>query len=201
VARNRAVRVWCLRHGESRDVVDRVAGAMPSAPLTAHGRDQAVDAARSLAAERIVRVYASSALRAEQTASLFARIADVEVTVLADLAEVGVGEHEGSRDPAIHARTADVLRAWVVDGDLDQRVGDGESGHEVLARMTSAFQAIADEHAGRTVALVGHVGSLTVALSVLCGLGSRVWGTPLEHARPFRIEWDGKAWRCPAWPG
>lgn len=199
MARRKAVRVWCLRHGESRNVVDRVAGAMPSAPLTARGRDQAVEAALSLAAERIVRVYASPALRSEQTASLFARIADVEVTVLADLAEVGVGAHEGSRDPAVHARTADVLRAWVVDGDLDQRVGDGESGYEVLARMTSAFQAIAAEQAGRTVALVGHVASLTVALSVLCGQGSRVWGTPLEPARPFPVDWDGQAWRCPLW--
>ena len=42
--------------------------------------------------------------------------------------------------------------------------------------------------------------SLTVALGRLCSLGPAVWGTPLPHARPFLVEWDGRAWRCPAWP-
>ncbi|MGH2352459.1 MAG: hypothetical protein ACRDJN_12690, partial [Chloroflexota bacterium] len=44
------------------------------------------------------------------------------------------------------------------------------------------------------------VASLTVALGRLCALGSGVWGTPLPHARPFLVEWDGHAWRCPTWP-
>jgi hypothetical protein len=24
--------------------------------------------------------------------------------------------------------------------------------------------------------------------------------TPLPHARPFLVEWDGQAWHCPTWP-
>jgi alpha-ribazole phosphatase/probable phosphoglycerate mutase len=48
--------------------------------------------------------------------------------------------------------------------------------------------------------VVGHVASLTVTLGLLCDLGARVWGTPLPHARPFPVDWDGTAWHCPAWP-
>ena len=66
--------------------------------------------------------------------------------------------------------------------------------------MTAAFQKIASTHPGETVAVVGHVASLTVTLGRLCSLGSRVWGTPLPHARPFLVEWDGHAWHCPRWP-
>jgi broad specificity phosphatase PhoE len=66
--------------------------------------------------------------------------------------------------------------------------------------VTAAFQKIASAHPGETVAVVGHVASLTVALGRLCSLGSGVWGTPLPHARPFLVEWDGQAWHCPAWP-
>jgi alpha-ribazole phosphatase/probable phosphoglycerate mutase len=96
--------------------------------------------------------------------------------------------------------SADVLRAWVVDRDLGRRAADGETGHQVLARMTAALQQIVSAYPGETVAVAGHVASLTFALGTLCDLGAGVWGTPLPHACPFLVEWDGRAWRCPAWP-
>ena len=114
-----------------------------------------------------------------------------------------------------------MLRAWVVGGELDRRVGDGESGHEVLTRMGAALNLIADRHPdgadlaaepggagpgggagvpGRPV-VVGHVASLTVVAGVLCGLGGAVWGSPLPHAVPFVLRRDGTRWTCPRWPG
>ncbi|MEU9025791.1 hypothetical protein [Actinomadura sp. NPDC048394] len=52
--------------------------------------------------------------------------------MLAGLVKVGIGGLEGARDPATRARTAEVLRAWVADGDLDERVTDGEMGRAVV---------------------------------------------------------------------
>jgi broad specificity phosphatase PhoE len=180
------VRIWCLRHAESEHVTIGTAGAVPTAPLTARGRHQAVDAAQQLAAEPISRIYSSIALRARQTAALLAARRSLRITAMPELIEVGV--------------TAGVLRAWVVEQDLGQRAADGETGHQVVARVTAAFQTIASTHPGETVAVVGHVASLTVALGRLCFLGSGVWGTPLPHARPFLVEWDGQVWHCPTWP-
>jgi broad specificity phosphatase PhoE len=197
---NVRTRVWCLRHGESENVTAALAGALPTAPLTECGRQQAVRAARTLAGEPIRRVYSSTALRARQTARPLAAAHGVQVESMPELVEVGIGRHEGSSDPAVRRRTADVLRSWVVEGDLGEQVADGETGHEVLARMATALQRIAEQHPGETVAVVGHVASLTVALGQLCALGSSVWGTPLSHAEPFPIEWDGNRWTCPAWP-
>lgn len=93
-----------------------------------------------------------------------------------------------------------MLRAWVVERDLGRRAADGETGQQVVARVTAAFQMIAGAHPGETVAVVGRLASLTVALGRLCALGAGVWGTPRPHARPFLVEWDGHAWRCPTWP-
>jgi len=180
------VRVWCLRHAESENVTTGTAGAVPTAPLTARGRHQAINAAQKLAAEPITRIYSSTALRARQTAELLAAAPGLHITAMPELVEVGI--------------PAEVLRAWVIEQDLGQRVADGETGHQVVARVTAAFQRIASAHPGETVAVVGHVASLTVALGRLCSLGSVVWGTPLPHARPFLVEWDGQAWHCPAWP-
>jgi broad specificity phosphatase PhoE len=180
------VRIWCLRHAEAEHVALGTAGAVPTALLTARGRRQALAAARQLAAEPIARIYASTAMRARQTAALLATVPGLRVTALPELVEVGC--------------TADELRAWVVEQDLGRRAADGETGQQVVARVTAAFQQIARSHPEETVAVVGHTASLTVALSRLCALGAAVWGTPLLHARPFLVAWDGRAWRCPTWP-
>lgn len=195
------VRVWCLRHGESQNITAHVAGAVPAAPLTQHGRSQAVAAAQVLAGEPIARIYTSTALRTRQTAELLTATPAAGFSALPGLVEMGIGRHEGSTDPAVRKQTAEVLRAWVVERDLGRRVADGETGYDVVARTTAALQQIVGAHPGETVAVVGHVAALTVTLSRLCALGARVWGTPLPHAHPFLVEWNGHAWHCPAWPG
>lgn len=118
--------VWCLRHGESTNVVAGASGALPTAPLTPLGREQARRAAPALTGIRTV--YASTALRARQTAELLGGT----VVTRPELVEFGVGGREGEVDAGLRRETAEVLRARVVDGDLDRRVADGETGHEAV---------------------------------------------------------------------
>jgi alpha-ribazole phosphatase/probable phosphoglycerate mutase len=66
---NDRVRLWCLRHAESENVITGTAGAVPTAPLTARGHHQAIKAAGALAAEPITRICSSTALRARDTRS------------------------------------------------------------------------------------------------------------------------------------
>ncbi|MEU6750957.1 histidine phosphatase family protein [Spirillospora sp. NPDC046719] len=107
----------CLRHAESENVVAGLAGALPNAPLTARGRLQAAAMARALTP--IEHVYASTAERARQTAEAITRAQGVAVTAMPELVEVRIGGLEGRTDRATRARTAAVLRSWVVDGNLD----------------------------------------------------------------------------------
>ncbi|TMR94940.1 histidine phosphatase family protein [Nonomuraea basaltis] len=185
---------------ESENVIAGAAGALPLASLTTKGRLQAGKAAKRLINEGITRIYASTAVRARQTAEILARTLRVDVVQMQDLVEVGVGSSEGAIDPATRARTAAVLRSWIVDGDLREAVADGEDGHAVTTRIVAALTSIAAEHPGETVAVIGHVASLTTGLSALCGLGQRVWGAPLPHAVPFVVEYNGRSWQCSSWP-
>jgi broad specificity phosphatase PhoE len=194
------MRIFCLRHGESANVLARTAGVLPQAPLTPVGRRQAHAAADILAGEPVAAIYSSTAVRAADTAGIIGRTHGLKTVCQAELLEVGIGSAEGSADPAIGALTAAVLRGWIVDGQLDARVGDGESGSEVVARVGSALAKIAAAHPGGTVVVVGHVASLTVALNQLCGLGGAPWGAPLPHAVPFLVEHDDGGWRCDSWP-
>jgi broad specificity phosphatase PhoE len=189
-----------LRHAESENVVAGASGAIPMAPLTDRGREQAAHAAAdpAVAAARVL--YASTAVRVRQTAEIIARTKGAAVIFLPELVEVGIGGAEGVVDATLRRETAVVLEAWVVDGDLERRIADGETGHDVLARMRTALDGIAAEHAGERAAVIGHVGSLTLALSVLCGLGSAVWGAPLPHAVPFAVQVEGPRWSCKDWP-
>ena len=192
-------RLACLRHGESENVVGRQAGALPGARLTARGRDQAAAAAVPLRGWQADAIYASNAVRAQETAAIIAAALHLDVTVLPALAEVGLGAAEGATDAGTWRCVAQVHQDWLVRGDLGPRVADGESGHEVTGRMSRALAGIADAHPRGTAIVVGHTGSLAAAVSVLCGHGPALWPVPLEHAVPFPLTREGSRWSC-RWP-
>lgn len=199
-----AVRLICLRHGES---TDNVAGVLSSralgAPLSDTGRTQACLAASRLRADGVVAVYCSTTSRAVQTAGILATDLGVPAVTVDGLAEYDLGECEGARDPAALARSRELMRSWIVHGDLDIRLPGGESGREVADRFGRAVRWIADRHRGRTAAVVSHVGTLTVGLLALCDdLGpDEVWDRVLPHAVPFPVEARGSGWHCVGWPG
>lgn len=199
-----AVRVMCLRHGESTDNAAGVlSGRPPGAPLSVLGRAQAERAVPVLRRERVVAVYSSSARRAAQTAGIAAAGLGVPTAQAPGLEEYGLGECEGATDSAALTRCVSVMRGWIVAGDLDARLPAGESGRQVADRFVGALRGIADRHRGQTVAVVSHVGTLTIGLMALCaGLGpEQVWGAILPHATPFAVDFDGSTWRCQQWPG
>ena len=189
----------CLRHAESDNVARQQAGALPAAHLTPRGQGQAAAAAGQLRGQHAGMIYASSALRSRQTAAIIARDLGLEVAVLPALSEVTAGSKEGATDPATRLLTAQVLKAWIVHGDLGARVADGETGHDVAARVTAALEQIAAACPRQTAIVVGHVASLTTGISMLCHNGPALWGSPLPHAIPFPLTRDGARWQV-QWP-
>src|SRR5262249_46569437 len=95
------------------------------------------------------------------------------------------------------------LDAWLLEGDLDQPAGDGETGDAVLARVAGALATIADQHRGQAVAVVSTAGPLTLALPALCtGLSPLVARThPLPPGPTVHIEFDSEGWPpLKGWP-
>jgi len=177
-------RLICLRHAEAERITTQLAG-LPDPSLTARGRDQAAAAASRLRSEQAGMVYASSAVRSRQTAAIIAERLGLQIVVMPALSEVAVA--------------AQVLEAWIVHGDLGARVADGETGHAVASRVTAALAEIAAACADQPAIVVGHVASLTTAISVLCCNGLSLWGAPLPHAIPFPLTREGARWQV-QWP-
>jgi len=195
--------IICLRHAEDeRRIWDSSHGtvgngAPPDPPLTPQGYRQAKVAAHLLLGKVPQKVFVSEALRARQTGAIIASYLGVQIEVVPALAEASMGR--GDREPRKPGVAADVLRQWIVDGHLSDRLMDGETGHEVARRMTSALYTIAAQCCGSLAIVIGHVASLTVGISTLCRNGPALWGKPLPHATPFLLTVNSEGWQV-RWP-
>ena len=193
----------CLRHAESappiwdssRGTVG--AGAPPDPPLTQRGRQQAKAAAHRLLGKRPQRVFVSEAVRSRQTGAIIASYLGAKIEVAPALAEASMGSSD--REPREPGLAADVLRQWIVCGNLSARLTDGETGHEVALRMKSALNEIGARCHDSLAIVVGHVASLTVGVSALCHNGPALWGKPLPHATPFALIVSSESWQV-EWP-
>ena len=105
----------------------------------------------------------------------------------------------GDREPTKPGLAADVLRQWIVCGNLSIRLMDGETGHEVALRMKSALNEIGAKCHDRLAIVVGHVASLTVGVDALCQNGPALWGKPLPYATPFVLTVTSEGWHV-QWP-
>jgi broad specificity phosphatase PhoE len=102
--------------------------------------------------------------------------------VVADpaLREVNYGAWEGLSESEITTGWADLWAARVAD-PYEVSPPEGESYRTLWNRLQPAWERIVAMHAGDTVAVVGHNGSLRVLVSHLLG-------APLANARRLRVE-------------
>lgn len=197
------VRLVCLRHGEFGTDLGAYSTARPGPALSAAGRSATTELLPRLRTLNVRRVYASPLLRARQTAEVLGAGLALPVDIDDGLAEYDIGEAEGATEDTVRRQVPTVLRSWLLDADLDARIPGGESGAEVLDRFGKSIQQIADRHRGETVAVISHVGTLSLGLATLCaGLSpATVWGRPLGHCVPIQVSYDGEIWRyLSGWP-
>lgn len=162
------MRLTLLRHGQTPS---NVAGALDTAPpgpgLTELGFLQAAAAARALAGESVVALFASNQLRAQQTAAPLAQSRALDVGILPGLCEIAAGNLEMATDAGSVHRYIGTLISWI-DGDLGQRIPGGASGTEFLDRYDEAVEHIVE----RVLADAGPGGS---AVAVSHGAAIRAW--------------------------
>jgi probable phosphoglycerate mutase len=195
-------RLVLVRHAESEDNVGTsLSAAVPGLGLTDRGRDQAKALAEALTHDAVAHVYASPLRRARETAEVLAGALGVGVTVVDDLREFSLGQHEGADRATALAPVGEMYLGWLLEGSLDRRLDGGESGREVVDRFAAAVGEIADLHRGQTVAVVSHGGTLSLGATVLCANLAPVLvrDHPLDHCARVVVEYDGEAWRALSW--
>jgi probable phosphoglycerate mutase len=164
-------RLILVRHGESEaNVVNSMHTRVPGPPLTGPGHQQAGALVEALADDDIRAVWASTMLRAQQTAAPLAAARGLDVRIDDDLREVDVGDLHDRRDAEAHALFGDVLAGWALRGDLSLRCPGGECGDDVTTRFGAVLHRVLAGLDGGAAVVVAHGAALRMTLLGLCGL-------------------------------
>jgi broad specificity phosphatase PhoE len=150
----------------------------PDLPLLPEGEAQAATIADRLRAFDPAAVYASDARRARQTGEIIATTGSIDLHPLPALREIDLGTWGGQTFSALAA--ADPHAAtWFSDPQATTPPG-GERASDAAARVLAAFEGIA-RNGVETAVIVGHAGSLRLALAQALGM-------PLEAYWRFRLD-------------
>ena len=176
--RARGARLLLVRHGEVEAWArGRIYGRLDPS-LSDEGSAQAGAAARLLAGEHAVALYASPSRRALQTAGVIAEATALATSVDPRLREIEFGELEGLTFAEAEARDPATWRAWM-ERPGQVRFPGGECWDDVRARASEAAEAIAAAHPEATAIVVAHGGIVRALLAEALAL-------PAE--RTFRME-------------
>lgn len=170
MSREKGRRVVLWRHGRTSWNADGRFQGQLDIDLDELGREQAVRAARLLAALGPELIVSSDLRRAADTAAELGRIMAKPVEVDARLRETYAGDWQGLTGAEIAARYPGEYSAWQ-SGDPELRVGGGESRADVAARMADAItDAAARLPEGGLAVLVTHGGAARLGVARLVGL-------------------------------
>ncbi|WP_116049151.1 histidine phosphatase family protein [Amycolatopsis palatopharyngis] len=158
------MRLLLIRHAQSTaNIRGALSTRVPGPPLTDLGHEQAEALAERLREERVAAVYASQALRAQQTAAPLAETHSLEVQVIDGVQEVFVGDLEDRTDDQAIRTYVDTVGPWL-RGELSLCMPGGESGAQVRTRYLDAIGELRAKHVDLdpdgVVVVVSHGGAI-----------------------------------------
>ena len=160
--------VLLIRHGRSADVVPGSPESLDP-PLHAVGVEQAALLADRLRSKTIHAVYSSQLSRAMQTATPLAADRGLDVAVFRDLEEIRLGDW-GHGEFRRRASVKDPeWVAWNRTGRWDGIPGC-EGDDAFRSRVAGVIDGVATHHAGQTIAVVSHGGTINAYLAHLLGI-------------------------------
>jgi broad specificity phosphatase PhoE len=140
----RTITLTLVRHGQSAgNTTGLIDTSTPGPELTQKGWCQAILAAPQLAANHYDGVYASTMIRAQQTATPTSQLLGEPITVLPGLREIEAGQYENTPETNIVQTYYAAPQRWL-QGDRGARIPGSMDGNEFEARVNQAVQQIYD---------------------------------------------------------
>lgn len=169
------MRLFLVRHGETKWNREEVFRGRIDVELNERGIEQARLTARALAGVQLAAVYAGPLSRARETARIIAEPHELPVVIVEGLNDLDYGSWQGLSHQEVRERYPDVYRQWV-SRPHTVRFEGGESLDEARRRAVAALEEIAARHRGQNVVAVSHRVINKVLLLAFLGLdNSHFW--------------------------
>ncbi|WP_328618795.1 histidine phosphatase family protein [Actinokineospora pegani] len=201
------LRLMLVRHGETPSNVAHLLDSRPPGPsLTEQGRRQAEALGERLADHDVIAVYASTAIRAQETAQPVADVHGLAVEVMDGLFELQCGDLEMRGDEESLRAFGEVYLRWV-HGDLDAAIPGGETGTHIRSRYLAALDRVLEHHrpdAEGTIVVVSHGGVIRLAAEWLAdNVTPQMAGVQLlANTGHVLLRATGPtSWHCEEWTG
>lgn len=154
-------------------------------PLNDTGQQQMRSLAQRLSGLSFDHVFASSMLRARQSAALV--FPDREIPVFDALREIDFGKWEGLFYEQIIDRYNEDYQAWIED-PFAHAPTKGETMVDLRKRIVPCVARLLADHQGR-IAIVSHAGTVRTIVQYLLGEASpHFWHIPIDNSHYWRFE-------------
>lgn len=187
--KNGGTEIYLIRHGDALpDAAELQPGDYNAQNLSELGRRQAQALAERLRDTSFDALYSSPLGRARQTAAPLATMLGLDVDVVPDLREIGLGQigpalPEGATPEEVASHLRERLRLIALHAATSGNwtsIPGSEPSAAFRARVVHAHDALAGRHPGQRVACFGHGGSINVYLAAVLGL-DRDFFVPLAN--------------------
>lgn len=164
------MKLYFARHGESEGNVKLLLYGWTDCPLTEKGREDAQALREKLREVDIAHCYASTLVRAADTARIALEGREITIDLTADLREQYMGEFENTSFKAMAESRPELIRSMLEDWTTCTPPG-GESYAELQARVYPCLDDIISR--GEDALIVAHNGPLCAILARLLGVEPR----------------------------
>ncbi len=153
-----------VRHGATDYPEDKIYSEDDGPSINEAGKLQAERLGGWIKGEDIAAVFVSPSMRTIETAMPIVKTLNLEYKILDELKERGFGIWEGLTFSEIEDRYPEGLRQWKKD-PIHYTPEDGESIIDLQKRVDSVIQNVLQEHKGKKVLIVTHMGPIRVAVA------------------------------------
>jgi len=172
-------KVYIIRHCEARGNIDRVFHGLTDSDISENGRKQLDCLSERFKNIELSAVYASPLKRTRLTAEAVNKYHDLSINIDYDLIEINGGVIEGLPWKELPVQYPEYARQWNLAPHEFAPQG-GEAMSSVYMRGLDSVCKIAQQHAGKTVAVVSHG---CVIRNIIC----RAMNLPIDELNT--VEW------------
>ena len=161
------MRLYLIRHSVTPETGKRLSSLDPDISLSERGRAMAGELAEHLSSTHFTAIYTSPHRRCRETASALAKGRGLRPRVDKAFVEADYGKWLGRPLKSLYR-----LKAWqdLMANASRFRFPDGETFQEVQIRAVGGVEALAERHAGESVAVSSHGDIIKVILAHYLGV-------------------------------